>query len=317
MHYLLTNKHAELDFFPLRLTTISMRSCAGIFWSRLAVTRLLPILISCGWVAALAHAENVPINGVYYGSCIHVRQSDQECERDSLDSTWRCTKESHLNMRDFGFGICLSGEKDTRPTCECGKQCGPEFRQPDVMWETDPSTGATGKLVCDWNTLRPERETVPNMPFKYTHAASFTLPKEKFPQCLAVRIQTHECLRFSVFSDWICSRRTASPDPIATCLVWDSFTYPCATNGGWPIIGYVTINIDPTSHAVEPALRCIYDHSGFQPSWVLHFFLPDWNDRSFGLNYPQGWRNRATEFPPYFSPKASFALSSRWPEQHR
>jgi len=223
------------------------------------------LLIMWGGMAGSASAEEDPlIEGTWYApECLDVRGHDHECVRDRQGAPWRCTDQAHLDLRVPDFGVCLMNAKDTRPVCACGKQCGPRFRQLPSMTTTDPATGAT-KTTCDLSPLKRERETAPAMSAKYTEAVSFALPKEKFPQCLAARTQTHECMRASEDSDWKCERRPRLRDPIALCLVWSNWYHPCRTNPQWPIIGYVTTNINPTSHAVEPVLRCIYDHSGFQ-----------------------------------------------------
>ena len=218
---------------------------AVIFWPWLAATRLLPILILFGWlVAAVQAQEDDFVEGATYSpTCLDIRAANHECVRDKPGSSWRCSDEPHLDLRNFGFGICLTDVKDTRPVCACGKQCGPKFRQLPYITTTDPSTGVT-KTLCDFDTLKPEPETVPELPSKYAQAESFTLPKEKFPQCLAARIQTHECLRSSEDGDWKCDRRTTLSEPTAVCLVWANLDHPCKTDRGWPIIRYVNVNID-------------------------------------------------------------------------
>ena len=144
------------------------------------------------------------------------------------------------------------------------------------------------------------------MPSKYVQAESFTLPKEKFPQCLVARIQTHECIRISEDSDWKCERRPKLLDPIAACLVWANFDHPCKTDWGWPVIRYVNINIDPATHTVEPALRCIYRNSGPHLAGVVHSGVyvdrpvtPAWNKPENDLGYPPEWRDLGYPFEWY------------------
>lgn len=266
---------------------------APLRWARFSSI----LLVVWGAVAAAQAEEDARIEGVDYGpECLNVRAYDHECVRDLQGAPWRCSNEAHLDLKNFGLGICLTWAKDPRPACECGKHCGPGFREPPSMTTTDPETGAE-KTTCDLAPLKREPETVAEMPAKYAQKVSFALPREKFPQCLVARIQTHECSRVSDDSDWKCEQRPRLRDPTAICFVWSNWNYPCATNPGWPIIGYVTTNIDPTSHATEPVLHCAYDHSGAQISGEIHTIFPyappDWNKPPQQVNDPRNWRSLA------------------------
>jgi hypothetical protein len=85
---------------------------------------------------------------------------------------------------------------------------------------------------------------------------------------------------------------------IAGCLVWANWDHPCKTDRGWPIIGYANVNIDPASHAVEPALRCIHKDSGPHLAGVVHqvhvrpYVPPDWNKPVYDIATPENWSER-------------------------
>jgi hypothetical protein len=213
--------------------------------------------------------------------CLALRTHDHECLRKNRGSRWDCTTRPPLGGYDEA--TCLSWDLDAVMKCNAKYGVGVyQFPHHEAGTgfnnEYRAVSGMNDLPYCRQSYVMPEPETAPVLAPKFANAQEFSLPKEKFPECLVARIRTHECIRKTETDDWTCIARPTLRDPTAQCLTWFAppakketrltdvvpsiYTFVnygiCAGHpfSILPVHRYTTINIDPSTHRVEPVLRC-------------------------------------------------------------
>jgi hypothetical protein len=234
--------------------------------------------------ASAAWAQDIAYPKEKFPFCLAFRTRDQECSRENRDANWKCAQRPPLPL--FFADACLTW--DPQAARECEAKHGPGFYLFGASGTVDPISNApTDSLVCERSVLKPEPETAPELSPEFARADEFMLPKEKFPQCLVVRIKTHECARMTEDEAWTCEARPTLRDPIAQCLNWapsirvtdDSSLLTskyggCIGEGDYPHVKFVTININRLTHKQEPIVRCEVGVGGPQLSETFTIHVP-------------------------------------------
>lgn len=234
--------------------------------------------------------------------CLAFRDAGHECRRTSIAANWTCDQEPKLDIRGKE---CISWDPETEQTCRARFGPGAYRFRPSTSADLAVPPEPPGSLACFKTSFPQHSETVLPLAPAFARADRFTLPKQKFPQCIAVRIQTHECSRPTEAHAWTCDARPPLGAPTALCLVetfgqpppgaWrDAETDSCRFADGYKM--YVTKNFDPLTYDVEPQLKCESAGIGVQIARGYH------PDVGYAIGYTGGFSLKA----PYVMGKSGF-----------
>jgi hypothetical protein len=217
-----------------------------------------------GLVAEQKDASSADPTKMRMDYCLGFREAARECLRATINSNWICVDRPKLNLKG---NKCFSWAAEADVICRAQKGTG-RYTLKTVQSYDSFINAPTGSLICVGSAFAPETETNPPLASVFAQAHRFFLPSEKFPQCLTVRVQAHECSRTSEANVWACDARPPIADATAQCLVcalepppagtsWDNpLAETCRDIAASTVFRYITINVDPNTHRIEPKLRC-------------------------------------------------------------
>ena len=159
-----------------------------------------------------------------FPGCLAVRTVDQECQRKSLDDAWTCAKRPTISLsfqQSLMLPRCLVWDGAAESYCEAEYGRGAYAKGFCAIERQTPTSHKVTSIAC----LRPDAarrdDTPPRLPADIENAVHFVLQKNAFqpPECLAMRLRGHECLRSTVFDNWTCDARPPLDEFAGECFL--------------------------------------------------------------------------------------------------
>lgn len=160
-----------------------------------------------------------------FPGCLAIRTIDQECQRNSLSDAWNCAERPTISLslqQSLMLPRCLVWDGAAESYCEAEYGQGAHAEGFCSIERQTPTRHMVSSIACSPHDAARTDDAPPRVPARLEAADHFVLPKDAFrpPECLAVRLRAHECLRATFIDGWTCDARPPLNEFAAECFVF-------------------------------------------------------------------------------------------------
>ena len=160
-----------------------------------------------------------------FPGCLAIRTIDQECQRNSLGDSWTCAERPTISLslqQSFMLPRCLVWDGAAESYCKAEYGRGAHASGFCSIELQTPAGHMVPSIACLPQDAARVDDAPPRVPAGLEGADHFVLPKDAFrpPECLAVRLRAHECLRATFIDNWTCDARPPLNEFTAECFVF-------------------------------------------------------------------------------------------------